>query len=80
MGLMCGIFGKVLKGNTAAALLAHQQQSDTCRPRAGSNESSTIKALDEKLARLREEGRRLGTSGGSFDDSERNARGDTSPI
>jgi hypothetical protein len=80
MGLVCGLCGKVLKGNTAEALRAHQQQSESCRPRAGANESSTIKALDEKLARIIEEGRRIGTNGGSFEDSERNTRGDASQM
>lgn len=74
MGIMCGLCGKVLKGNTAQALMAHQRESDSCRPRVGAGEAPRIKALDEKVQELIEEGNRLATRGGSYEETERNAR------
>eukprot|EP00966_Prymnesium_polylepis_P177691 4114918-Prymnesium_polylepis.1 len=74
MGIMCGICNKVLKGTTGDALLAHQRESESCRPKVGSKEPAHIKVLDDKLQALIDEGNRLKTHGGSYEDTERNTR------
>ena len=51
---------------------AHQRESQTCRPRSGPGDSSTVKALEAKLAEVIAEGRKLGTSGCTVDESEKN--------
>ena len=51
---------------------AHQRESQTCKPRSGQGDSSAVKALEAKLAEVIAEGKKLGTSGCTFDESEKN--------
>ena len=52
---------------------AHQRESQACTPRSGPGDSSTVKALEAKLAEVIAEGKKLGTGGCTFDESEKNA-------
>uniref|UniRef100_A0A7S0L2F9 Uncharacterized protein n=1 Tax=Coccolithus braarudii TaxID=221442 RepID=A0A7S0L2F9_9EUKA len=71
----CNICGKVLRSGSDDAIRAHQRESESCRAKIGdSKESQDIKALEARVTRLIEDGRRLGTVGCSFEESERNAR------
>ena len=51
---------------------AHQRESQTCRPRSGPGDSSTVKALEAKLAEVIAEGKKLGSGGCTLDESEKN--------
>lgn len=72
MGRQCPICGKLLKSGSEDAMRSHQRESQSCYPTSGKGESNAIKALDEKLRSLIDEGRRLGTTGGSFEETQRN--------
>lgn len=52
---------------------AHQRESQACTPRSGPGDSSTVKALEAQLVVVIAEGKKLGTGGCTFDESEKNA-------
>lgn len=51
---------------------AHQRESQSCRPKLGRDESATVKALEERLASVIAEGKTIGLSSGSYEQSQRN--------
>lgn len=72
MSRQCPVCGKLLRSGSEAAISAHQRESQSCRPKAGRDESSTVKALEERLASVIAEGKTIGLSAGSFEQSQRN--------
>ena len=52
---------------------AHQRESQSCRPQASRSDSTSVKALEAKLASVVAEGKALGMGSGTFEQSEKNA-------
>ena len=72
-GRTCPICGKVLRSGSEEAMSAHQRESQSCRPQANRSDSTSVKALEAKLASVVAEGKALGMGSGTFEQSEKNA-------
>ena len=59
-GRTCPICGKVLRSGSEEAMSAHQRESQSCRPQANRSDSTSVKALEAKLASVIAEGKALG--------------------
>ena len=53
-GRTCPICGKVLRSGSEEAMSAHQRESQSCRPQANRSDSTSVKALEAKLAPIHE--------------------------
>jgi hypothetical protein len=74
MSRQCPRCGKVLRSGSEEAMRAHQRESESCFAQSGKGESSAVTALAERLRKLIDEGRKLGTGTGTFEDTQRNAK------
>ena len=69
---VCSICGKVCK--SAEGVRQHQRESDKCRGGVSANDAQEVKRLHTKVQALVDEGKKLGTGGGSFAATQQNAR------
>ena len=69
---VCSICGKVCK--SAEGVRQHQRESDKCRGGVSAHDSQEVKRLHTKVQALVDEGKKLGTGGGSFEATQQNAR------
>lgn len=73
--MQCMVCGKVLRGTTMEAMLAHRRESESCVPPLGTDKNAphAVKQAEAALQEVIEEGNRLKVSG-SFDEIQNHTR------